>query len=181
MKVRAWLLVSLMLGCLATPALPPLSFGGPAATAWAQPAPVSPQGPDNPPPDGVVDDGGEGGLPPDEALLPEDPAAADTVNTPSDWIIAMPTGSEWAIGLGVLLALWAMIWLLYRSLVKDWVRKLKHPATLRALLLMLAALVFILWSIFWFIYYLAVFGWWMALPLGLIALLIFAVALVVKK
>lgn len=175
MKVRALLLFALLLGCLAIPALPPGHSGGPAATAWAQPAQVSPDGPDGAPPDGAVDDGG------DDGLWPEKSAPSDSLDTPSGWIIAMPTGTDWGIGLGVLLALWGMIWLLYRSLVKGWVRKLKHPANLRALLFMLAALVFIFWSFFWFIYYLAVFGWWMALPLGIIALFIFAVALVVKK
>lgn len=182
MKVRVWLLFFLMLGCLGTPALPPLLPGNPTAMVWAQPAQVAPDGPDGNQPDGVVDDGGgDGNLPPDDGLMPEEPMPADTTEAPSGWIISMPTGTDWAIGLGVLLALWAMIWLLYRSLLRGWVRKLKHPANLRTLLFMLAALVFILWSFFWFIYYLAVFGWWMALPLGIVALVIFAVALVVKK
>jgi hypothetical protein len=181
MKVRTWLLFGMLLGFLVAPVLPPALPGASAMTAWAQPAPVAPAGPDNAPPDGVVDGGGDGSPPPEEDLLPEEPAPADSTNTPAGWIIAMPTGTEWIIGLGVLLALWGMIWLLYRSLLSGWVRKRKHPANLRALLFMLAALVFILWSFFWFIYYLAVFGWWMALPLGVVALLIFSVALVVKK
>jgi hypothetical protein len=184
MKARTWLPFFLMLGCLSTPALPPLLYSAMAATAWAQPAPVLPDGPDSNPPDDVVDDGGgdgDGGLPPDDGLLPEEPMPKDSAETTSGWIVSMPTGTDWAIGLGVLLALWVMIYTLYRSLISGWVRKLRHPANLRALLIALAALVFVLWSIFWFFYFLASFGWWMMVPLGLIAIVMFSIALTSKK
>lgn len=183
MKVRVWLLFFLMLGCLGTPALPPLLPGNPTATVWAQPAQVSPDGADGNQPDGVVDDGGGDGSPsPDGGLLPDEPMPADSTDSSSGWINSMPTGTEIGIWLVVLLILGFVIWGLYRRLLTDWVRKPKHPANLRALLYMLAALFFFLWSVFWFIFFLAVFGWWMALPFGIAALLIVAVAqLVVKK
>jgi hypothetical protein len=175
--------------------LPGTTAHGPtsgARDAWAQPATVQPSGdgapPDGAPPENQNPDGGvvnpDGSPPPGDgdASLPEDSTVQipDTTQA-SGWIISMPTGSDWTIGLGVLLFLWLMIFILYRSLLRGWVRALKHPANLRSLLLMLASLVFIVWSLLWFVVILSVFGWWMAVPLGFIAVCLFVTALVAKK
>ena len=114
-----------------------------------------------------------------------EPIPADSIVTQPKqtlvWIRFLPNGMEWIIGIGVLLVLWVLTYMLYRLLLPGTIRKPKHPANLRALMLMLAGLIFLLWTYFWFVIYLDAFGLLMGGVLIVLALILLIVGLVARK
>jgi hypothetical protein len=147
---------------------PVFPVGGPLALA--QPASVDPQTvpadtmTDSPPPDWVND---------------QDTPQQDTDG--SDWINYRPTGKQWGIWLIVWFALLFMVRVLYRSLLPGTIRKMKHPATLRGLMFMVAGVVTIVGAAIWFVWLLGAFGWFMMGPIVLLAVVLFLAAWLATK
>jgi hypothetical protein len=97
------------------------------------------------------------------------------------WFKSLPVGMDWVIGFGVLLSLWIMVYFLYKIMLTGHVRKLKHPANLRAIMILIAGLMFILWNYFWFVMHLDVFGLLIGGIFALIGVVILTTALIIRK
>jgi len=78
--------------------------------------------------------------------------------SPSLWIKTMPDHLSWAIGLGSFFAFLLVVYALYRALLPRHVARINPPVALRANLIMLCGLVFILWHSYWFVWHLEAFG-----------------------
>jgi hypothetical protein len=146
-------------------------------SAYAQPASLDP-GDDStiPPPKQE----------PDLLITEPDPAENNSLIVPQEtsvfvWFKLAPDGVEWLVGLGVLLVLWGLVFLLYRLMLPGQVTKLRHPANLRALMLMLGGFLFLVWCWAWFFYYLDAFGWLSGGVLLVMGLVLVIAGLVSRK
>lgn len=97
------------------------------------------------------------------------------------WLKAMPDYIEWAVGLGSFFAFLIVVYALYRALLPRHVARINAPVSLRANLIMLCGLVFILWHLYWFVWHLEAFGILTAAVLAVAGLAIMIIGVLSRR
>jgi hypothetical protein len=74
------------------------------------------------------------------------------------WLKRIPSNRDWLIGLGAIVLIILFFYAVYRLLLLGHVRKIKSPASLRALIWAFIGISYLVWMGFWFMVHLHAFG-----------------------